>query len=294
ALTNSVGSVVERYEYSDYGAPSFLTAGGAAQAKSAVGNSYCFTGRQYDEETRLYYYRTRYFDALLGRFTARDTIGVWGDASELGNAYSYAGNSPTSKSDPFGMSFMSCWNACDSALGNDLDHCADVWRNDHSDSANDDWDKCQDAACDKYEGCAWGCLWPSNWIAADHGADGGGGRAFLSVIGEASPPGVTGGSSCGSQVSLGGRSFYNSPISSQNYNGARMDSSLFSSGASWNARRNTVRGGLPVSDKLYVAGDGIEGVQVGLKKKPGGDTGPPPKPPCYWVGVNGIAVKVCP
>jgi RHS repeat-associated protein len=35
---------------------------------SEVGNPYMFTGRNYDSETGLYYYRARYYKPAIGRF----------------------------------------------------------------------------------------------------------------------------------------------------------------------------------------------------------------------------------
>ena len=70
---------------------------------SIAGNSYLFNGRRFDPETGMYYYRTRYMDPATGRFTARDTIGIWGDEGNLGNGYTYAGNNPWSKTDPMGL-----------------------------------------------------------------------------------------------------------------------------------------------------------------------------------------------
>ena len=71
AVTNAAGAVVERYEYQDYGEPSFFDSSGGAIGGSAIGNPYLFTGRRYDLETGLYNYRTRYLDPKAGRFTNR-------------------------------------------------------------------------------------------------------------------------------------------------------------------------------------------------------------------------------
>ena len=50
-----------------------------------------YTGREFDEETGQYYYRSRYYDATVGRFINEDTIGfAGGDA----NLYRYTFNSP--------------------------------------------------------------------------------------------------------------------------------------------------------------------------------------------------------
>lgn len=103
ALTDNSGSVVERYEYHDYGQPRVMDAGGTDIGQSVVGNPCLFTGRRYDPESSLYYFRTRYLDPSTGRFTTRDRIGIWGDAINLGNGYTYAANNPATFQDPTGQ-----------------------------------------------------------------------------------------------------------------------------------------------------------------------------------------------
>ena len=103
AVTDGGGATVERYEYDDYGRPEVSDGAGAPIPDSAIGNPYLFTGRRYDPETEWYYYRTRYLDPQAGRFTTRDTIGIWGDAGNLGNGYTYVGNNPWSRVDPLGL-----------------------------------------------------------------------------------------------------------------------------------------------------------------------------------------------
>ena len=102
-VTDASHNIVEQYSYDDYGTPSFFNGSGLALAGTQIGNSTLFTGRRYDPETGLYYYRSRYLDPRAGRFTTRDTIGLWGDQNELGNAYAYVGNRPTSAADPTGL-----------------------------------------------------------------------------------------------------------------------------------------------------------------------------------------------
>ena len=102
ALVDADGSVVERYEYQDYGAPEFFDGASTPIPQSAFGNPYLFTGRRYDPETGWYYYRTRYLDPRAGRFTTRDAIGIWGDPLNAGNGYVYVGNNPWSWLDPTG------------------------------------------------------------------------------------------------------------------------------------------------------------------------------------------------
>jgi len=67
ALTNGTEATVEGYTYETFG--QFQRFG------NAVMNTYGFTGREYDEETGLYYYRARYYDPETGRFISKDPIG---------------------------------------------------------------------------------------------------------------------------------------------------------------------------------------------------------------------------
>jgi len=107
ALTDASGGVVERYEYDDYGAPTFLTPGGAPLGQASdVGNAILFTGRRYDAETGWYDYRTRFLEPFAARFATRDTLGIWGDDSNLGNGATYVGDSPATGADPFGLSIL--------------------------------------------------------------------------------------------------------------------------------------------------------------------------------------------
>ena len=61
-----------------------------------VGNPFLFTGKEYDSETALYYFRARYYSVKLGRFLSRDP--VYG-----GNLYAYVQNNCISKVDPWGL-----------------------------------------------------------------------------------------------------------------------------------------------------------------------------------------------
>lgn len=56
ALTTTGGAVVERYDYDDYGAVTFLTSDGfpTSATASAVGNVYCWGGLRLDAETGLH------------------------------------------------------------------------------------------------------------------------------------------------------------------------------------------------------------------------------------------------
>jgi len=66
----------------------------------ALVNNFRYTGREFDSETGLYYYRARYFDPQGGRFLSEDPIGFAGGS----NFYSYVNGDPTSVVDLFGLS----------------------------------------------------------------------------------------------------------------------------------------------------------------------------------------------
>ena len=68
-----------------------------AQSSAAV-PLYGYTGREPDA-TGLIYYRARYYDPAIQRFTQRDPIGMAGGI----NAYAYVGNNPTNFIDPTGL-----------------------------------------------------------------------------------------------------------------------------------------------------------------------------------------------
>ena len=74
ALTNASGSVVERYRYDAYGKVKIYDALNNVRANSIYGNRTGFTGRYLDYESRLWYFRARYFDSRLGRFINRDPL----------------------------------------------------------------------------------------------------------------------------------------------------------------------------------------------------------------------------
>ena len=69
------------------------------QTDDNLSTRYLFTGREFDEETGVYYYRSRYYHSDIGQFISQDRIGFEGGDSNL---YRYALNSPVVYSDPSG------------------------------------------------------------------------------------------------------------------------------------------------------------------------------------------------
>ena len=101
AIANVSGTVQERYRYTAYGTPTFLTSTFTPRNPNASAYAWdaLYTGRQLDAETGLYQYRNRYYHAELGRFVNRDPVGYRGGS----NLYVYVGNRVLIASDPLGL-----------------------------------------------------------------------------------------------------------------------------------------------------------------------------------------------
>jgi RHS repeat-associated protein len=113
-ITDASGSVQESYRYDVYGQPSIFDTAGAPLTTSAIGNRYMYTGREWDAETEIYYYRARMYDPVLGRFLQRDPVGY----QDSLNLYQYAGNSPTNAFDPMGGRIKWNWGGAWAAIRN--------------------------------------------------------------------------------------------------------------------------------------------------------------------------------
>jgi RHS repeat-associated protein len=85
---NASGVVTLARNYDPWG--NLLAGAGAA--------GWSFTGREWDPEAGLAYYRARYLDPKLGRFISEDPIGLRGGP----NRYAYVYNSPMNLVDPTG------------------------------------------------------------------------------------------------------------------------------------------------------------------------------------------------
>ena len=90
ALSNSNGDSCQSYQYSVYGQ--------VAASDPNHPNPYMFTGRRFDIETGLYYYRARYYNPHIGRFMQTDPVGY----DDGINWYAYCGNNPLAYVDPSG------------------------------------------------------------------------------------------------------------------------------------------------------------------------------------------------
>jgi RHS repeat-associated protein len=89
-VSNAAGAVTHARQYDAWG----------NLEVEAAESGYAFTGREWDPETGLYYYRARYYDPKSGRFVSQDPIGLMGDDLNL---YRYVWGMPTTWTDPFGL-----------------------------------------------------------------------------------------------------------------------------------------------------------------------------------------------
>jgi RHS repeat-associated protein len=94
-LTDQAGNTIQRYDYSAFG---------SAEMPSGpdIAHAYRFTGREFDSETGLYYYRARYYNAESGRFIAEDPLTGQSYIPQTLNKYSYVVNNPLRYIDPNG------------------------------------------------------------------------------------------------------------------------------------------------------------------------------------------------
>jgi RHS repeat-associated protein len=91
-LVNNSGVIQNHVRYDSFGKI-------MSQTAPALTPRFAYTGREWDGEIGLYFYRARYYDAIVGRFIGEDPIGFSaGDA----NLYRYVFNKTTDRRDPMG------------------------------------------------------------------------------------------------------------------------------------------------------------------------------------------------
>ena len=76
AICEITGFIGERYAYSAYGSPVFLSGSGMVQSASAVGFETLYTGYLFDGTTpQMYYVRNRFLLPMIGTWNKRDPLG---------------------------------------------------------------------------------------------------------------------------------------------------------------------------------------------------------------------------
>jgi len=100
-LTDSTGATAKSYSYDAYG--------NLVDQTGTLEQPYTYTGREFDSESGLLYYRARYYDSVTGRFLQQDP-GLAGVNSarlprhplDLVSQYAYAADNPIRLIDPLG------------------------------------------------------------------------------------------------------------------------------------------------------------------------------------------------
>lgn len=99
-LTSATGTIIEKYKYDAFGAPTFYNGSGTQISATAYANRFLFTGREYAATFSFYEYRARAYHPTLGRFMSEDPKGF--DAGDY-NLYRYCHNDPLDMTDPMGL-----------------------------------------------------------------------------------------------------------------------------------------------------------------------------------------------
>jgi len=100
AICDITGSVGERYAYSAYGTPVFMTGAGVVQSASTIGFETLYAGYRWDGTTpQMYYVRNRFLLPMIGTWNRRDPLGY---VDGLG-LYKYGPTNPMNGVDPDGL-----------------------------------------------------------------------------------------------------------------------------------------------------------------------------------------------
>jgi len=109
-ITNATGDIVQKMEYSAFGVLRSVkdAAGGEVDfAAAPVRTSFAYTGREFEPELGMYYYRARYYDPNTGRFLQQDPDpGKLTSPITFLSKYIYTGNNPVMFGDPSGRNFL--------------------------------------------------------------------------------------------------------------------------------------------------------------------------------------------
>lgn len=136
-LTDSAGVTAKSYSYDAYG--------NILESPGTVDQPYTYTGREFDSETGLSYYRARYYEPRIGRFPVKDPIGFKGGDTNL---YGYVRQNPANRLDPWGLAETYCGSGRKKAF------IPDSWWGQYSFAkACKNHDECYDRCFSSKSGC---------------------------------------------------------------------------------------------------------------------------------------------
>ena len=93
-ITDKDGNIVNRYAYDPFGE--------LEEKDERIENIHYFNGKQYDQESGLYYFFNRYYDPGPGRFVQEDPLQI---STMESNLYVYVGNNPLNRVDSLGLDY---------------------------------------------------------------------------------------------------------------------------------------------------------------------------------------------
>jgi len=155
SLSSTAGAVAQTYTFDSFG--------NTTNSAGSLTNRFQYTGREFDSETNLYFYRSRYYDPKAGRFIGEDTIRFNGGI----NFYNYVQGNPTNYRDPSGEIPVYGW------------WCGPNWTGGHFAPYDPKLDNNgyykkpinpTDAVCRDHDICYWSCR---DAFPCDQGARGG-------------------------------------------------------------------------------------------------------------------------
>lgn len=100
AIVDASGNLVVEYKYDAWGSP--ISISGSLKTTLGELNPFRYRGYVYDEETGLYYLRSRYYNSERGRFINADAVLGKVGALDTHNLFAYCGNNPVIHSDSYG------------------------------------------------------------------------------------------------------------------------------------------------------------------------------------------------
>ena len=102
-VTSSTGGILDDSDFYPFG-------GERSVVGPSSGNTYKFTGKERDTETGNDNFGARYYENIIGRFLSPDpgNTGADPNAPQSWNAYGYAGDNPTTNTDPTGEKYQVC------------------------------------------------------------------------------------------------------------------------------------------------------------------------------------------
>jgi len=151
ALTDEFGADVCQWKYDEYG--------NLLQDCPEL-NHYTYTGQEYDPETGLLHFFSRYYDPQVGIWISQDNYrGTHFDPTSM-LRYMYAANNPVNIEDFYGYAWWDdAWDTATDWASDTWDTATDTWdtATDTWDTATDTWDTATDWASDT-------CDWTANTI----------------------------------------------------------------------------------------------------------------------------------